>query len=109
MEDEAVAATVIQEDLTIQGDLVAKEGDISISGKVTGDISARNVEILAQGSVKGGISADAVKIAGRLEGSVNCKALALEEKSDVKADVTAGSMTMSSGATISGRVEARGG
>ena len=104
-----MAATVIQEDLTIQGDLVAKEGDISISGKVTGDIGARNVEILAQGSVKGGISADEVKIAGRLEGSVNCKALALEEKSDVKADVTAGSMTMSSGATISGRVEARGG
>ncbi len=108
-EDRAVAATTIHEDLTIQGDLVAKEGDISIGGKVMGDVSARTVEILAPGVVKGGISAEEVKIAGRLEGSVKCNALSLEEKSVLKADVTARTMTMSSGATISGRVEARGG
>ena len=104
-----MSATVIHEDLTIQGDLVATAGDISIGGKVTGNITAKTVEILTQGSVKGEISAEEVKIAGRLEGSVKCDALALEKKSDVKADVTAGTMTMSSGATISGRVEAQGG
>jgi len=108
-EDRAMAATVIHEDLTIQGDLVASAGDISIGGRVTGNITAKTVEILTQGSVKGGISAEEVKIAGRLEGSVKCDALALEKKSDVKADMTAGTMTMSSGATISGRVEAQGG
>ena len=104
-----MTGTVIQEDLTIQGDLSAKDGDITISGKVTGDVSAKSVEVLAPGKIVGGISASDVKISGRLEGSVKCDSLSLEEKSEVKADVTAGTMTMRSGATISGRVEAKGG
>lgn len=104
-----VAETVIQEDMTIQGNLVAKDGAISVGGKVTGDIDARSVGVLAKGVVKGAIGADEVRIAGLLEGSVKCGALALDEESELKADVTAGSMTMSSGAKISGRVEARGG
>lgn len=101
--------SVIQEDLIIQGNLVAKGGAISVGGKVTGDVDAKSVEILAPGSVVGGISAEEVKIEGLLEGSVKCDALSLEEKSELKADVTAGTMTMSSGAKISGRVETRGG
>ena len=104
-----MAATVIQEDLVVQGNLVAKDGAVSISGRVTGDIDARSVEILSPGIVKGGVNAEEVKIAGLLEGSLKCGALALEEKSELKADVTAGTMKMSSGAKISGRVEARGG
>lgn len=89
--------------------MVAKGGAISIGGKVTGNVDAKAVEVFAQGSVKGGINAEAVKIGGLLEGSVNCNALSLDEKSELKADVTAGTMTMSSGAKISGRVETRGG
>ncbi|KIC47495.1 hypothetical protein RA28_00935 [Ruegeria sp. ANG-S4] len=103
-----MAATVIQEDLTIQGDLVAKEGAISVAGNVTGDVDAKSVEILAPGKVNGGINAEEIKIAGRVQGSVKCRALTLEEKSELKADVTAGTMKMSSGAKISGRVEASG-
>lgn len=104
-----MAASEIQEDLIIQGDLVAKGGSISVSGKVTGDVDAKSVEVMSAGSVKGTISAEDVKIAGLLEGSVKCNALSLAEKSELKADVTAGTMTMSSGAKISGRVETRGG
>ena len=61
------------------------------------------------GIVTGGVSAEEVRIAGALQGSVKCGALALDEKSELKADVTAGTMTMSAGAKISGRVNARGG
>jgi len=104
-----MSASVIQEDLTIQGDLVAKGGAISVGGKVTGNVDAKTVEVFSQGSVKGGINAEEVKIAGFLEGSVKCSALYLDEKSQLKADVTAGTMTMNSGAKISGRVETRGG
>lgn len=104
-----MSASVIQEDLTIQGDLVAKGGAISVGGKVTGNVDAKTVEVFSQGSVKGGINAEEVKIAGFLEGSVKCSALYLDEKSELKADVTAGKMTMNSGAKISGRVETRGG
>lgn len=104
-----MAGTIIQQDLVVDGNLSSKDGLISISGKVTGDIDAKSIEVLAQGVVEGGLSAEDVKIAGSLKGRVKCKALDLAENSEVQADVTAGTMTMSSGAKISGRVEARGG
>ena len=108
-ERSAVSVSLIQEDLAIEGNLVAKGGSISVGGKVTGDLDAKSVEVLAQGSVKGGIRAEEVKVAGFVDGSVECNSLSLDEKSELNADVTAGTMTMSSGAKISGRVEARGG
>ncbi len=104
-----MSETVIQEDLTIQGNLSAKDGAISVGGNITGDIEARTVAVIARGVVKGAINAKEVNIAGLLEGNVKCSALTLGEKSELKADVTAGTMTMSSGAKISGRVETRGG
>lgn len=104
-----MAETIIQEDMTVQGNMVAKEGTISIAGKVAGDIDAKSVEIREHGAVNGGVSAEKVMIAGLLEGSVKCEELSLEEKSSLKADVSAGTMKMNSGAKISGRVEARGG
>lgn len=103
-----MSETIIQSDLKIRGNLKAKEGTISVGGNVTGDVDARSVGILNEGVVKGAVEASDVKIAGLLEGSVRCDALTLEENSEVKADVTARTMTMSSGAKISGRVEARG-
>ncbi len=104
-----MADTTIQTDLTIQGDLVAKDGGIIVSGKVIGNIQAKSVQVTEPGQVKGGIEADDVTIAGLLDGSVKCNELALEEKSELKADVIAGTMTMSSGAKIDGRVKASGG
>ena len=67
-------ATIIQEDLTIQGNLSAKDGTISIGGTVTGDVEAKTIEVLSRGKVKGGISGDDVTISGTLEGSVTCVA-----------------------------------
>ncbi len=98
-------ATIIQEDLAIEGNLEAKGGAISIGGKVTGDIDAKSIEILPGGKVVGGINAEEVKISGSLEGSVKCGALALGEKSELMADASADTMTMGAGAKISGRME----
>lgn len=104
-----MAETVIQPDMDIQGNLVAKQGAVSVAGKVTGDIDAKSVDIQAQGKVKGGLKAERVVVAGHLEGHVTCGELVLEKESELKADVNAGTMTMNSGAKISGKVEARGG
>ena len=99
-----MSGTVIQEDLTIEGNLTAKDGTVSISGKVVGDIDANVVEILSSGHVKGGVAAVNVTISGALEGSVKCSELTLEEKSELKADVSAKTMSMSSGAKVHGKV-----
>jgi cytoskeletal protein CcmA (bactofilin family) len=100
--------TIIQADLTIEGDLVAKGGTNLIGGHVGGDIKTRLVEFLALGAVEGGINAEEVAITGRLQGSVKCEALSLNEESSVSADVTAGTMTMKSGAELTGHVSVRG-
>lgn len=88
---------------------MTKDGVISISGRVTGDVDATSIEILSPGKVQGKINATEVVISGSLAGSVKCKSLALEEKSDVKADIAAETMKMSSGAKIKGHIEAQGG
>ncbi len=44
-----------------------------------------------------------------MEGSVTCGELVLDKESELKADVNAGTMTMNSGAKISGQVVAKGG
>jgi cytoskeletal protein CcmA (bactofilin family) len=100
--------TIIQADLTIEGDLLAKGGVISINGHVSGDVEARAVQILAPGTVEGSINAKEVTISGRLQGSVKCDVLSLSEESSVAADVTAGTMTMKSGADLTGRVSVKG-
>ncbi|WP_372922097.1 polymer-forming cytoskeletal protein [Roseovarius sp.] len=100
--------TIIQADVTIEGDLLAKGGTISINGHVSGDIEARAVQILAPGTVEGSINAEDVAISGQLQGSVKCDVLSLSEESIVSADVAAGTMTMKSGADLTGRVSVRG-
>ncbi len=100
-----MTTTIIQKDLTIEGNLAAKGGTISIGGNVTGDIDAKSVEILSGGKVAGGISAETVKISGALDGSVKCGVLDLDSNSELKADLSADTMTMGAGAKISGRVE----
>ncbi len=99
-----MSGTVIQEDLTIEGNLTARDGTVSVSGKVVGDIDASVVEILSSGHVKGRVTAVSVTISGALEGGVKCSELILEEKSELKADVTAKTMSMSSGAKVHGKV-----
>ena len=97
---------VIQEDLLIEGNRTTKYGADSIGGKVVGDNDANEVEVLPSGSVNGRITAESVRIAGTLEGSVKCKVLTLGDSSVLKADTSAETMTVSSGAKVLGHVEA---
>ncbi|WP_068115889.1 bactofilin family protein [Tropicimonas marinistellae] len=99
-----MSGTVIQEDLTIEGNLTVKDGTVSISGTVVGEIDANMVEILSSGHVTGSVTAVNVTISGALEGRVTCSELTLEERSELKADVSAQTMSMSSGAKVHGKV-----
>ncbi|RYH07314.1 polymer-forming cytoskeletal protein [Tropicimonas sp. IMCC6043] len=99
-----MSGTVIQDDLTVEGNLTAKDGTVIISGNVVGDIDANVVEILSSGRVRGGVTAVNVTLSGALEGSVKCSELTLEEEADLKADVSAKTMSMSSGTKVHGKV-----
>ncbi len=100
--------SVIEEDLTIDGNVVSKDGDIDVKGKVTGDITSRSVDVHVSGKVQGAITADAVTIQGTHSGRIECSELALEKNAEVKADVKAQTLSSEKGARLVGKVQITG-
>lgn len=100
-----MSRTVIEEDLSIDGNVRSEEGDILVKGRITGDVTARTVEINPGGEVTGAITADAVTIHGRQSGRIKCDELALQKDAEVKADVVAKTMSSEKGARLVGKVQ----
>ena len=103
-----MADAVIEEDLTIEGDLIANESKVAIKGKITGDVKAKAVDVERTGVVQGTVSAESVSISGKLNGSVSCGDLSLSETARVEADLTAKTLSSSKGSHVVGRVEIKG-
>jgi cytoskeletal protein CcmA (bactofilin family) len=101
--------SVIEEDLAIDGNIATQDGEVDVKGRVTGDIIARSVDVHASGSVQGAIEADTVRIGGRQSGRIKCAELSLEKDAEVKADVTAHTLTSEKGARLVGKVQITGG
>jgi cytoskeletal protein CcmA (bactofilin family) len=101
-------SAIISEDLTIEGDLLAKDSSLTINGKVTGDVTAKSIDVRPEGQVTGTLSAESVVIGGTVKGKVACSDLALEETARVEADLATSSLTSRKGAKLSGRVEVKG-
>jgi cytoskeletal protein CcmA (bactofilin family) len=103
-----MSRTEISEDLTIDGNITSDGGEVTVKGSVNGDVSARSVDIQAAGQVNGAITADMVTITGRQSGRIKCSELALQKNAEVKADVTAQTMSSEKGARLVGRVQITG-
>jgi cytoskeletal protein CcmA (bactofilin family) len=104
-----MSQSVIEEDLTIDGNITSDGGDVHVKGSVTGDITARAVDVHTTGQVKGAIEADQVKIQGKQSGRIKCAELALEKLAEVKSDVTAQTLSSEKGARLIGKVQITGG
>lgn len=103
-----MTSAIISEDLTIEGDLIAGDSSLTISGTVTGDVTARTIDIRPEGRISGTLSADQVNVGGQVSGRVTCADLLLEETARVEADLSVGTLTSRKGATLSGKVEVTG-
>lgn len=101
--------SVIEEDLTIEGNVASKDGDIEVKGRVTGDIASRSVDVHVGGQVQGAIVAATVNIQGRHSGSIECTELSLEKDAEVKADVKSQTLSSEKGAKLVGKVQITGG
>jgi cytoskeletal protein CcmA (bactofilin family) len=101
-------SAIISEDLTIEGDLIAKDSSLTILGSVTGDVSAPAIDVQPTGIVTGTLSAQTITIGGRVKGRVSCTDLALTETAQVEADLVAAALTSRKGATLRGKVEVSG-
>ncbi|MFA3919856.1 bactofilin family protein [Ruegeria hyattellae] len=100
---------MIEEDLTIEGNVSSSGGSVDVRGHVVGDVSAEMITIQLSGSVDGALSARKITVEGKHKGSLNCDALMLASTSQVQADVSAKTMTTESGAKVSGKVAVTGG
>lgn len=100
--------SVLQEDLTIEGNIQCSNSGVLVKGKVLGDVSAPRVEVSQTGSVLGAISGKDVVIDGRLKGSVACTSLALKSGSDTDGDLKATTLSAEAGARLVGHVAVRG-
>jgi cytoskeletal protein CcmA (bactofilin family) len=104
-----MSRTVIEEDLTIDGNLTSEDGDLTVKGRVTGDITARSIDVHATGQVNGAISAADVIIQGKQSGRIKCVELSLQKDAEVKADVIAQTLSSEKGARLVGKVQITGG
>ncbi|MES0824525.1 bactofilin family protein [Ruegeria sp. SCP11] len=103
-----MASSIIQEDLTINGDISSTEGSVEIKGTVIGDLTAQSIIVQEGGSTNGTLSAKSVAVEGGHCGQLQCDDLKLASTARVKADVSAHSMSTESGAKIEGTVKITG-
>ena len=101
-------SSVIEEDLTIEGNIRSSEGSVDINGRVVGDVSAEIIAVQLSGSVDGAMSATKIAVEGSHTGSLKCDDLKLSSTSQVQADVVAKVMATESGAKVKGKIDITG-
>ncbi len=101
-------SSIIEEDLTIEGNISSSEGGVDVKGRVVGDVTAETITVHVTGSVDGALSANKITVEGKHKGSLSCDYLKLASTSQVHADVAAKEMEMESGAKVMGKVDITG-
>lgn len=101
-------SSIIEEDLTIKGNISSSEGSVDIKGCVVGDVSAETITVHVSGSVDGAMSAKKITVEGKHNGSLSCDYLKLASSSHVEADVAAKEMETESGAKVKGKFDISG-
>lgn len=100
--------SIIEEDLTIEGNISSSEGTVNVKGCVVGDVVAETITVDISGSVDGALSAKKIMVDGRHRGSLTCDYLKLASTSQVEADIKVREMEMESGAKVKGEVDITG-
>jgi cytoskeletal protein CcmA (bactofilin family) len=103
-----LANSVIEEDLTIEGDIRSEDGQIEVKGQITGDVTALSVSVTQNGAIKGALTAKSISIDGRHNGSLTCEDLTLASSCTVQADISAKTLSTQSGARVAGSIQISG-
>lgn len=100
--------SVIEEDLTVEGDVKSTKGTVEVKGKVLGNVEAASVSLHQSGDIDGAITASSVSLQGDYKGTLKCDDLHVAATSNVKGDVSAKTMTTERGAILIGKVNIAG-
>jgi len=98
--------SVIAAGLTFEGKIEGS-GHVRISGRFKGDVHVDGTLTIDAGAHLGGsVRAGAVVVAGEIEGNIeSAQRVELQQSGIVNGDVTAGSLSVASGARMRGRAE----
>jgi cytoskeletal protein CcmA (bactofilin family) len=97
------APSIISADLTIVGNLTSK-GDIQIDGTIQGDVSSQSVTVGEAAVVEGTLSAATIRVYGKVRGEIRAEAVTLAQSANVEGNVLHKTLTMESGAMLTGRL-----
>lgn len=102
------ALSILGGDTAIVGNLKAT-ADLQIDGRVEGDIACTAL-IQGEGSeVVGAITAESVRIAGKVDGSVNAREVVILKSARIRGDIVYDALTIEQGAQLDGRLTPRTG
>ena len=101
---EPPSSTTIAVGATVSGTLRG-EGVIQVEGTVEGEIDLTGAVIVApSGLVRGPVTADVIRLAGRIEGTVNARErLLLQKTGSLEGDMTTPSLEVEAGGQLNGR------
>lgn len=100
--------SVVEEDLTIEGNIKSKDGSVEVKGKVLGNVSAASVSLFQAGEINGNLTAASVSVEGSYEGTLKCDELQVASTSNIKGDISAKTMTTEGGGVFVGKVNISG-
>lgn len=103
-----LAASTIETDLIINGNIKSNDGSVEVKGTVVGDVTAASVVVRVGGSIDGALSAKQVSVEGKHKGGLKCGNLTLASTSEVDANVEAVTLATESGAKVLGQVKVTG-
>lgn len=98
----AVAASLVAENLTIEGSVVG-EGELHLDGEIRGDVRIGHLAIGETGLVEGSVAAETAEIRGRVLGTVTAKQVRLYNTAHVEGDITHEQLAIEQGAFFQGR------
>ena len=98
----AATPSIIGSDVRIEGN-VKTSGELQLDGEIKGDLNCGGLVMGESGSVIGLITADNVTIRGTVKGEIRAKTVRLEKSAVVDGDVYHETMSVESGAKLTGR------
>ncbi|MDR1687383.1 MAG: polymer-forming cytoskeletal protein [Clostridiales bacterium] len=105
--DNAATATVIGEELKIDGGIIRGKGNIRVDGELTAQIDIDGSIVVGEtGRITGDVSVIHSLVAGKIEGNLVCSGtLHLSPTADFSGNITVGAIIIDEGAKFSGNCQ----
>jgi len=96
------AASIIGEDLTINGNVTSK-GEVQVDGEIRGDIHCSSLLLGDKSQVTGGVIAEDVVVRGKVLGSIRGLRVTLQAQAHIEGDIHHQSLAIEQGAYFEGK------